>query len=179
MQSSLIDTTLQDIISNKKLLQIYLASKSGEYEVGYPFAYNKELLAVANISDNANINGIYFYSWENINYLKHNSVYLDNLEKKLDHQKLQVIIDKIKSEVKSLDKQQLFTALKNLDKPVEITIQYDNYVDGKIIAVDENSVVLGEHRIESASQISETIIPLSHIECISVDTGWLQSVVKK
>jgi hypothetical protein len=177
MQTFHFKSELQEIISNKKLVEITLDG-APTYKVAYILAANDDYLTFAEVSSSASFSGVSMCRTKDINIISVDTIYLSELVKLIPGESLYLQALKNVENVTDFTPSGLITAVEGTKTLVELTTIDEEVIAGRIINHDDEIIVLDEYSSESDRRIAHSYYRVAHIIRISLDVPWVRTITR-
>lgn len=169
---------LKKIIENKQLTQVYLNGEPNQFKVAYIIDANSDYLTLGEINDNTSLDGVGIYRIRDIALLKVDTVYLNEFIKQINHDSLYKQISSDLVGIKKFTIEGFVSVFENTNTVVEILTEDANALVGRIIAHDDEAVVLAEFKAEVDRSMGRTYVNFDMIARIAVDIPYLRVISK-
>jgi hypothetical protein len=164
---------LKKMITTKQLVEVNLRG-DGAHAVAYIMDASDEYLTFARISNEAVLQGVMICLTRDLESIQIETKFISELAKDIKDDSLHQEAAKILKDVKKFSFKGIASAFEGTETLIEVTtVDKDNF-SGKVIALDDDALLLDEYYPQDHGRFARTYLNPSVFRCITVGGTWLK-----
>lgn len=164
---------LKKIITTKQLVEVNVHG-DGEHLVAYLLAANEEYLLFSQVTNDATFGGTTLRLTRDIESIQVETQFIKELSKDIDDDSLYQQAMKSIHGLKELSFEGIAELFEDSDTIISIKTVNDTLIAGKVIAHDDDILVIDEYYLQERERVARTYLNPSQIQYITIGSAWLQ-----
>lgn len=171
-----LTTQIQSWIDNKQLVQIHSNERINDFEIAYILHLENNFLTFIKIGVNGKYDGIVMCLISDVQLFKAESLYLRELEKKVDKDSIYQQVTKVVSGINKFTPSGILSTFKSEKNIIGIIYNFEEKFTGRIVDFSGPTLVIDEYNSEFDHRFSRTYLKTENITRIILNSNWLKSI---
>jgi len=167
---------IQDIVTNKQIVEVRFAGSSSGFKVGIILSADKQYLSMIEVGTKGQFDGVCIYRMEDVSSIKTDTLYSSKLLKLLDVTSLYETALSNIEELKEHSFRGFLSALQNSGHVSEIICEDAEVLVGRIVGHDDEIVAVDEFVKKSQKSFSRAYANVKNIRRISLGIPYLRKI---